>query len=73
MKSMVKLTSLLASQNRVEDNTEFTGRLAWFPMYINSLNLSKHSLEGSRLSSSHRAHTAEKQTKALILRLAELQ
>lgn len=73
MKSMVKLTHLLASQNRVEDNTEFTGRLDWFQMHINSLSVSKHSLEGSRLSSSHRAHTAEKQTKALILRLAELQ
>lgn len=42
-------------------------------MHINSLKVPACALEERLLSGNHRAQTVEKQTKAFIMRLAELQ
>lgn len=48
-------------------------RMYWPQMHINTLKVFKCALEGNLLSSSHRAHVAENQTEALVIRLVELQ
>lgn len=60
-------------QNMVKGNKELSDKVDRLQMNINSLEVSKNVLEENLLVSSHRAQVAENQTKALILRLAELQ
>lgn len=60
-------------QNMVKDNKELNDKIDHLQMLINNLKVSKCALEENLISSSHKARVMENQTKALIIRLAELQ
>ncbi|EGW01337.1 Friend virus susceptibility protein 1 [Cricetulus griseus] len=60
-------------QKMVKGNEELSDKVDQLQMQINSLEVSKCVLEENLLASSHRAQVAENQTKALVIRLAELQ
>lgn len=68
-----KISQPLASQNTVRDNNEPSYKTDWLQMHINSLKVPTCALEERLLSGGHRAQMVENQTKALIMRLAELQ
>jgi hypothetical protein len=57
----------------IKEKNNFCGKIEWLHMWINNLKVSKCALEENLLSSSHGAQVAENETKALIIKLAELQ
>ena len=65
---------LLASLGKlIKERNELHDKIEWLQMQINNLKVSKCALEENLPSSSHRAQVTENQTKALIIRLPELQ